>query len=494
MSEETTTNTTEEQGSAGKDLILELNFVPEWARKPPETNFFDREHEDYIERPRRGRGRDRDGGMGRQDSRDHRPRARGRDREDRPPRRGGDERPFHKREPESRERREWVEAAPVHVRFLPHPRYLSEVIRRIRLSRRAHPLMQIAGLFISNPGSCEVRAEFDGELKDAVFFQCRICGIIARHEDDIQRHLLQKHLEEFIVKEEKEVPAPEGKFSCVLQCGLSGTLIGPPNHHSTAEKIREIRATRYQKMTEADYKAHLVTLHEPEKIEQWKEQNKKIVVYRLKTAAEGDKPMDWPAVELYFRNKVCPGQVQKVRRASLSGKVARDISDRGLSMAIRDAWQQESRFPSSLVGALRGAFHNKDLQMFKAGRGTVFVSDIKPFPLDPGKAIPSIRDVLLYLKDHPGCTRQHLVEALRPGSAIDSREASDILSPLTWLIERGHIIEFFDGTLSVIGGRPVAHSGKTKNTDVAASAPCEQKQQDPVPGTSSSPSSAAMTG
>ncbi|MDD4870575.1 MAG: hypothetical protein PHR77_08440 [Kiritimatiellae bacterium] len=461
--------TTEEAVSVSKDLILELNFVPDWARKPPETNFFDRDSGGYPERS----GKRRDHSQRRQDSRDRRPDARDR-RRDAGPGRRGDERATPRRHI-PRERREWVEIPPVNVRFLPQHKYLSEVIRRIRLSRRAHPLMQVAGLFISNPGSCEVRVEVDHDVKDMHLFQCRICGMIAIHEDSISRHMMQKHLEDFFVKEEKENPAPEGKFTCVLQCGLSGVLIGPPNHHRTAERIREIRTAQYPHMSEADYKSHLKTFHEPEKIEQWKEQMKKSVIYKLKTAAEGDAPMDWAAAEIYFKNKIAPAQLIKARRVSLSGAVARDIQDRGLAMAIRDAWQKESRFPSSLVGALRGAFHNKDLQLFKAGKGAVFVSDIDPSPLKPEVAIPSIRDVLLYLKDHPGCTRQHLVEALRPGSAIDSKEATEILSPLTWLIERGHIIEFFDGTLAVIGGKPQPKPAGKKSA-VKPAEPVQEQQ------------------
>jgi len=471
MAEETTT-TTEETGTASKDLILDLNFVPDWARKPPEKNFFDDARGEAVERP----DRRRDFHGGRPDSRDRQQRRPKPDR-----RREESQSPERQRRP-VREPREWVEIPPVHVRFLPHHKYLSEVIRRIKLSRRAHPLMQVAGLFVSNPASCEVRVEVDYDAADVVLFQCKVCGMIELGDDALLTHMMHKHLEDFFIKEEKEVPAPDGKFSCVLQCGLSGVLIGPPNHHSTAEKIRKIRTTQYPGMTEEEYKSRLKTFHEPEKIEQWKEVSRKIITYRLKTAAEGDKTMDWAEAEAYLRSAIAPSQQVKTRRASMSGRVARDIQDRGLAMAVRDAWQQESRFPSSLVGALRGAFHNKDLRLFKAGKGAIFVSDIQPTPLDPAVAIPSIRDVLLYLSDHPGCTRQNLVDALRPGSMPDSKEATEILSPLTWLIERGHIIEFFDGTLAVIGGgRPRSQPKPAKSENPANPAEIAPEQK-PVEG------------
>ena len=42
-----------------------------------------------------------------------------------------------------------------------------------------------------------------------------------------------------------------------------------------------------------------------------------------------------------------------------------------------------------------------------------------------------------------------MLKDLRPEASEGSPEPQDVLSHLSWLIEKGHIIEFFDGTLSV---------------------------------------------
>jgi hypothetical protein len=38
---------------------------------------------------------------------------------------------------------------------------------------------------------------------------------------------------------------------------------------------------------------------------------------------------------------------------------------------------------------------------------------------------------------------------LCPGETQDSPVALEALAPLRWLVEKGHVIEFFNGTLSV---------------------------------------------
>ncbi|MCC7300665.1 MAG: hypothetical protein IT583_06270, partial [Verrucomicrobia bacterium] len=103
----------------------------------------------------------------------------------------------------------------------------------------------------------------------------------------------------------------------------------------------------------------------------------------------------------------------------------------------------------SVSFALRAAFRHLHLQTFKAGKNINFVTSVKPDPIKPEKAAAHIRLVLEYLAEHPGSTREQLVEGLQPGTAKDTPEVHGILNPLRWLIEKGHIIEFFNGTLSV---------------------------------------------
>jgi hypothetical protein len=98
---------------------------------------------------------------------------------------------------------------------------------------------------------------------------------------------------------------------------------------------------------------------------------------------------------------------------------------------------------------MRAAFRHLHLHTFKAGKNINFVTAVKPDPIPPDAAVDSIREVLEFLANHPGSTRQQLVEGLRPGAEKDSPEAHEILNPIRWLVEKGHIIEFFNGTLSV---------------------------------------------
>ena len=179
---------------------------------------------------------------------------------------------------------------------------------------------------------------------------------------------------------------------------------------------------------------------------QWKKEASQKTIYRLK---EGDKEFSLTKAEEYIRTKIADSEIEEVTRAVLPSSLARKIKDYNLIRMVREAWQHESRFPISLAFALRAAFRHLHLYTFKAGKNINFVTAVHPDPIAPDAAVETIRSVLEFLADHPGSTRQQLVEGLRPGAEKDSTEAHEILNPIRWLVEKGHIIEFFNGTLSV---------------------------------------------
>ncbi len=418
----------QKEKKGANDVILDLNFVPQWARKPPGENHYSKK-EYSEERPRR---------------RDDRRPPRRDDRRDERSRKPRPERP--RREP-----REPIKELPVSVSFLPEQKRLASMVKQIHHSRRAYPLMELANLLIHDAEGYLVKIEAaKGAPSDFKLFQCKRCRTVAVSEEMIVQHIMTKHLADFYEKEEIETDPPAGNFTSIARCRKSGVLLGPPNHHSYTEKLAELHQSRFAHLSLEEYKRNIEMVRDEELIEQWKEESRKQTVYKLKSDPEA-APLDQRKAEVDFAKEI-PALYESTHRAIVPAKVAQSIADRNITHAIRQVWTKESRFPLSMSFAMRAAFRHMHLYMFKAGKIN-FVTHIKPNPVSPDKTIEKISEVLVFLKDHPGSTRQHLLEVLHPSLDLQSKEAKDALQPLGWLIERGHIIEFFNGTLSVPLGR-----------------------------------------
>ncbi|MBL7077535.1 MAG: hypothetical protein ISS31_08690 [Kiritimatiellae bacterium] len=457
----------------GSDVegVLELNFVPDWARKPPQTARWDDER---SFRGGRGRGRYRDddrsgrgrGDRGRRDRSDRRPRRPREDRRDDHPRDGyarppaREERaPYgqpHAQPPrhhaEHRRPREPAEPAlPLDIRIIPDQKGIQAVSRRIHHSWMAYPVMELATIFLSRPELTRVRIEVDREARDLSLYQCQTCSAVSRDEERAMAHILGAHLEDYYEKEETLHDPPSGTFVCVARCGMSGEILGPPNHHRYAQRVQEVHDSRYPGMDMEDYRRRIETVRDEETIEKWKEESRKQTVYRRKETAEDATPVDLERDDAIreFKDEIAGTLIRRTRRASVPASVALYMDDIQIRNRVRRLWEDEERFPLKISFALRAAFKHMHLNLFKAGKGIHFVTRVTPSALDPDHVVEGIREVLLHLHDHPGISRAELLEALRPGQAMDSEAAHEVLSPLSWLIERGHIIEFFNGTLSV---------------------------------------------
>jgi hypothetical protein len=281
-------------------------------------------------------------------------------------------------------------------------------------------------------------------------YQCKRCKAVACSEEMIVLHLMSKHLGDVYEKVEIETDPPTGQFVCVARCRKSGILLGPPNHHSYTDKLNELHQTRFAHLTLEEYKRNIETVRDEELIEQWKEQGRKKTVYKLKDDPEAE-PVEQQKAEAAFAQQI-PSMYETVHRAVIPSGIAQGLEDRDIVHAIRRVWSKESAFPLSMSYAMRAAFRHMHLYLFKAGKIN-FVTHIKPRPVKPEDTIDKIAEVLVFLKENPGSTRLHLLEVLHPSLDPKSQEAKDALQPLGWLIERGHIIEFFNGTLSVPLGR-----------------------------------------
>ena len=429
------------------DLLLNLNFVPTWARQPPEQNPYAR-HEPRERRPDREERRSQD----RREPRRGPPPERDR----RSAQGGRGDRRFVAR-PEGERGPAPAPALPLNIAFIPERERLAALVHDLHVAHRAWSLADIAHRFLANLDACLVKIEMRQERSASVpslgkntpfLFQCLECQALFTDPAAAEAHTLNRHLDKMFLIEETTTEPPAGNFTCIARCRSSGELLGPPNYHGYQEKLMALYRERYAHLSLDDYRNSIETLREPALIEKWKEESRKQTVYKLKDV-ENSTTLKRAEAEALFREKMLPGLLHRGHRFIVSARGTQQWEDETLRRAIHDTWQYESRFPASLIFALRPAFKHIHLYLFKVGNGITFVTPIHPHALAPEHAVTPIREVLVFLHAHPGCTRQQLIEGLRPGVAPEAPEVAAVLSPLRWLIDRGHVIEFFNGTLAV---------------------------------------------
>ncbi|MGN0846973.1 MAG: hypothetical protein ACI4RA_06270 [Kiritimatiellia bacterium] len=438
-----------------------FDFTPAWAKGKPDdkakfAQFEPREErrDDRAARPSFSHPR-----PDRRDDRGPRPsfgKPRSDRRDDRGPRLSSG-RPFPGRR-DDRPPREFVKPLDVEVRILPGQKQLGEFIRRIQgAPYMAYPLKQLAYFFLDHLEACVLRiAPKKDAAEPIVFHQCKACGFVAFSEEELMSHVLAAHLGDYYTCEEVECEAPKGAFTCVAKCGLSGELLGPPNLHGYDARVREMVRTRFPNMSEAAYRARIEMVRDADAVEAWRQTATKKTIFRRKgeqpaAAAEGAEGEVAPAIEreaaeLEFRRTIAPSLMTSPKTVDMPADMALKSSNRGFVFACRDALAKEKRFPASLFYALRGAFHHRKLQFFRANdpRGPEFVTSVKPSPLDVAHAIPELAELVKYVEANPDLAPGAVVAAL---SAGDAAKAQNAKAHIMWLLEKGHLVCYANGGL-----------------------------------------------
>jgi len=185
------------------------------------------------------------------------------------------------------------------------------------------------------------------------------------------------------------------------------------------------------------------------------------------------------AVEKHFRETHKENIIKQVESHTLNGVAARNLRSPGLTWLVRQAWEDQKRFPLQLATTLSQQFASLGLQFFKVNKTVTHVSVARPHYLDLETTPVSegVKRIVDFINAHTKTTRRQLMEALAPtpkpapktvieispagiteapapvqqaqaaAPAEPSAEQTAVISDLHWLIHQGHVIEFADGKL-----------------------------------------------
>lgn len=371
------------------------------------------------------------------------------------------------------------------IKILPETKALGTIMRKLMLSPQAFKLKELAYFLLDNPATVLLKItprETAGGEKPR-FHQCKACSFASPNRDDVVAHALAAHLGDYYETKEIEVEPPKGNFNCVAKCGLSGVLLGPPNVHEFNSVVREMIRTRYPNMSEADYRAKIEMVRDPEAVEEWRKGATKKTVLVPKGAGEDAPTLTREQAEAEFRRTFLDNLITEPKVLMMTAEAALASPLKPLVYAVKDALQAERRAPYSMIFALRGAFRHRKMFFFRANdpRGPEFVIGHELKEFDAAHAIPELAQVAAFIAENP-CRSQQEIAAISPDAARH----------LAWLVSTGHIVSFTNGVFSAVEKYPkYGPQWRNKKPRPAAEAAVPTNDEAAAPAETKSAASAA---
>jgi hypothetical protein len=449
--------------------LLDLKLLPAWVKEPAEARSYAHHsgEEDTGRRkaghgPQRGKPKRRTSNIQRQTRKADRPH-----REASRNKTGSTTRRWHgaKHRPTPNRDAPVMRTPPVTIRFLPYLPAFENVVAQIQSGSVAYSLFALARLFLEKPVGYEVCLTAKAE---SPLYQLGDNGAVSVDREFLERNAFRFAQRDFYQVDVVETDPVKGNFSNVARCRLSGTLLGPTNHHNYQPQLRSLYDQRFsRRMSFADYERQIEIVSDAALIDRWKEEARKVTTYktlRENTPVTFSSPVE---AERHFRSNYLPGLIRSMNEVTIGGASSRRLPDRTLNRVIEEAWARETRSPSNMMQELASRFRQNGLQVFRHRRGMLFVSPIRvrAFAHEQAGVSPSVNAILETLSGASGINRKQLFEKLLGTSAMEDTEPSRLAlaSDLRWLINVGYVIEFNDGSLDL-------PRGKSKPSQVLAAA------------------------
>ncbi len=474
------------------DLDLSKLFLPAWAQEPPARDRFAKFEGE--EEPRKQTGRK----FKQQHKRAAQLKKRAaRAREEKLPK------------PKLAEPQPKVEPAhlpEVDIEFVPEEKCVESIVRQIKITGRAYPLFEIAKLILQRPERHTVtftaRKTADGLVAQPLFV-CALDDTLWLSQEEIVAYILDAHFGMFYQTERVPTEPPKGKYTFVAQCGLSGVILGPPNHHDYQTKLVRLHQERFSNIPFDVFKSHIKIVRDEAVVKKWIDEQSWKTQYVCLNVPEPLRLESRQDVEAHFRMVHLPNLVKQVDSYTLTGAAARRLKCKGLRRLFHRTYEHQRRFPLQIATALSHRFAAAGLQFFKVNRTITHVSVARPryLDLETTPVSESVRRIVQFINQHPKCTRRELIEALAPTPPkpipiplhTEQQTQTDapktepvpehtpeqlaVIADLHWLVHQGHVIEFADGRLDT-AKKPAPRPPKQKPQPAAAQPEQPQTQQD----------------
>jgi hypothetical protein len=356
----------------------------------------------------------------------------------------------------------------------PEDKGVEYLARQIRTTGRAYPLFDIAQMILQKPERhlvvFSVKKGPEGKPIQPLFV-CALDDTLWLSQDEAIAHVLGKHFSTFYQAERTATEPPKGKYTFVAQCGMSGAVLGPPNHHDYQNALRKLHAERFSRMPFETYKARVKIVRDEEVVKKWVDDQSWKTEYICLNLPDAVKLENMEAVEKHFRETHKDNIIKPVEAHTMNGAAARNLRSPDLVRLVRSVWEDQRRFPLQIATVLSQQFAGHGLQFFKVNKTLTHVCIARPHYLDMTETPVSegIRQIVEYINTHPRCNRRQLIEALAPspvvappepaaaeapvapapGNSEPTPEQTAIIADLHWLVHQGHVIEFANGVLEM---------------------------------------------
>jgi hypothetical protein len=173
------------------------------------------------------------------------------------------------------------------------------MVKQIKSSGRAYPVFELARMILKKPERHQVLVQVPANLPAETapkLFLCVADQSLWLSEADAIEHLFRKQRDTFYQAEKVAIDPPKGNFTSIGVCGMSGAVLGPPNHHAYPAAVRKLYLDRFSDMPFDAFKNRIRLVKDEAVLNQWKDQQSWKTEYVVKNQTSSSPEASQPKI------------------------------------------------------------------------------------------------------------------------------------------------------------------------------------------------------
>jgi hypothetical protein len=436
--------------------LSELQFMPNWLKTTSRKGAPDNDGPiPHKEHPPHKSGTERKGGgnKGSRGKRDDLPQRGKHDTQKRRPfddrgkegyRSGKDNRQRHDRDDnrgnrhDSRNRRDNRPAPPsppqgISASVQPGKLSITQLVGQIRKTARAYSVFDVARLVLASRDRYSIVFKRDDEKSPELFTCIPDQSAWLSYPEALANLLNTPSFAEHYKEEKVQGEMPKGNYKSIAICGISGKLIGPPNHHSYQSTIAKLHSQKFSNMPIGKYRNSIRVEHDEEIIERWKTEQSINLHYTYQKTPEGEPVLKFEtrdAAEKHFIQTHGEELITRTNKAVVIGNISGKNLSPALLTLLRQVANNAQKHPASLVQPLCGMLGAEGLKFFKRGK-KIFTSMTRPKPLSDDSTLSKpILAIVNHIRDRKRASIKSILEELAATPAPGNNPHSSTAKPV----------------------------------------------------------------
>lgn len=294
---------------------------------------------------------------------------------------------------------------------------IAQLVEQIRKTARAYSVFDIARLVLASRDRYSVGFKRENENSPELFTCIPDQSAWLSYPEALANLLQTTAFSEHYAEEKVQGEMPKGNYTSIAICGISGQLLGPPNHHSYQVNISKLHRQRFSNMPIDKYKNKIRVENDEETIERWKNEQSIGYHYTYLKSAEGEDPIKFESrepAEKHFIEEHAESLIGRTDEAVVAGNISGRNLSPGLLSLLRRVAGNAQKHPASLVQPLCGMLGAEGLKFFKRGK-KIFTCITRPKPLSDDSTLSKpILAIVHHIRKKKRASIKSILDELAP--------------------------------------------------------------------------------